>query len=183
MESVDKTSDPLRVDPLRVDPLLAEAMTARDRAYAPYSGFRVGAAVETDDGSLIAGCNVESASFGLTVCAERVAVFAAVARGYRSVRRLAVVTDTPTPTPPCGACRQVLFEFAADAEVLMANTAGLVISSTVRELLPRAFDASQLGVARPVTPPPERSRQPQRSAGNPHEPTDREQSRPAEGTR
>ena len=94
------------------DPLIAAAIEARSRAFAPYSRFQVGAAIETDDDTIIPGCNVESASYGLTMLRERVALFAAVARGYRCFRRVAVVTDTPTPTPPCGACRQLLWEFA-----------------------------------------------------------------------
>jgi cytidine deaminase len=129
---------------MTTDPLVAAALHARGRAFAPYSRFRVGAAVETDDGTVVGGCNVESASFGLTMCAERVAVFAAVANGYRCFKRVAVVTDAPAPTPPCGACRQVLWEFAADAEVVLANLGGMVVRYTVRELIPHAFDANQL---------------------------------------
>jgi cytidine deaminase len=132
------------------DPLIAAAADARTRAFAPFSRFQVGAALEAEDGTVVVGCNVESASYGLTVCAERVAVFAGVARGFRCFRRVAVVTDAPTPTPPCGACRQILWEFAPDAEVVMANLAGEVRKSTIRELLPGAFDARQLG-----EPPPE----------------------------
>jgi cytidine deaminase len=127
------------------DPLVAAATEARTKAFAPYSRFPVGAAVEAEDGTIIPGCNVESASFGLTMCAERVAVFAGVARGYRCFRRVAVVTDAPDPTPPCGACRQVLWEFAPDAEVVLANLSGKVVKYTVRELIPHAFDAKQLG--------------------------------------
>ena len=127
------------------DPLIAAATEAREKAFAPYSDFRVGAAVEAEDGTVIPGCNVESASYGLTICAERMAVFTAVARGFRCFKRVAVVTDTATPTPPCGACRQILWEFAPDAEVLLANLAGTVLRFTVRELIPHAFDAKQLG--------------------------------------
>jgi cytidine deaminase len=126
------------------DPLITAAMEARARAFAPYSGFQVGAALEAEDGTLIPGCNVESASYGLTMCAERVAVFAAVARGFRCFKRVAVVTDTATPTAPCGACRQILWEFAPDAEVVLANLKGEVVKYTVRELIPHAFDAKQL---------------------------------------
>jgi cytidine deaminase len=126
------------------DPLITAAMEARARAFAPYSGFQVGAALEAEDGTLIPGCNVESASYGLTMCAERVAVFAAVARGFRCFKRVAVVTDTATPTAPCGACRQILWEFAPDAEVVLANLKGDVVKYTVRELIPHAFDAKQL---------------------------------------
>jgi cytidine deaminase len=130
------------------DPLVAAAAEAREQAFAPFSHFRVGAALEAPDGTIVPGCNVESASYGLTMCAERVAVFAGVARGFRCFKRVAVVTDTPTPTPPCGACRQILWEFAPDAEVLLANLSGTVLRFTVKELIPHAFDAKQLG-ARP----------------------------------
>ena len=127
------------------DPLIAAATEARAKAFAPYSHFLVGAAVEADDGTIVSGCNVESASYGLTICAERVAVFTAVARGFRCFKRIAVVTDTPAPTPPCGACRQILWEFAPDAEVLLANLKGDVVKYTVRDLIPNAFSAKQLG--------------------------------------
>jgi cytidine deaminase len=131
------------------DHLIAAAREARAKAVAPYSGFAVGAALEADDGSVIAGCNVESASYGLTVCAERIALFRALFDGHRGFRRIAVVTDTPAPTPPCGACRQLLWEFAPDAEVILANLTGALVRYTVRELIPHAFDARQLG----QTPP------------------------------
>lgn len=127
------------------DPLIAAATEARTMAYAPHSHFQVGAALEAEDGTIVSGCNVESASFGLTMCAERVAVFAGVARGYRCFRRVAIVTDAPAPTPPCGACRQVLWEFAPVAEVVLANLSGHVVKYSMRELLPHAFDARQLG--------------------------------------
>jgi cytidine deaminase len=126
------------------DPLIAAATEARTKAFAPYSRFPVGAALEAPDGTIIPGCNVESASYGLTMCAERVAVFTAVARGFRCFKRVVVVTDTDTPTPPCGACRQILWEFAPDAEVVLANLAGKVLRFTMRELLPHGFDAKQL---------------------------------------
>ena len=134
---------------MSTDPLIAAAIHARTRAFAPYSRFKVGAAIETEDGTVIAGCNVESASFGLTVCAERAALFRGVYEGHRCFRRIAVVTDTPAPTPPCGACRQLLWEFAPDAEVILANLSGTVVRYTVRELIPHAFDESRLG----QTPP------------------------------
>jgi len=126
------------------DPLIVAAMEARTRAFAPYSHFAVGAAVEAEDGTIFPGCNVESASFGLTVCAERHALLRGVYEGHRRFRRVAIVTDTPAPTPPCGACRQLLWEFAPDAEVLMANLSGTAIRYGVRELIPHAFDAQQL---------------------------------------
>ncbi len=127
------------------DPLIAAATSAREKAFAPFSKFQVGAALEAEDGTVVLGCNVESASYGLTMCAERVAIFRGVADGFRHFKRMAVVTDTETPTPPCGACRQLLWEFAPDAEVLLANLKGAVVKWTVRELIPGAFDAKQLG--------------------------------------
>ena len=126
------------------DPLIAAATEAWKRAFAPYSKFRVGAALEAEDGTIVPGCNVESASYGLTICAERCAIFRGVTDGHHCFKRVAVVTDTPTPTPPCGACRQLLWEFAPDAEVLLANLNGDVVRWTVRELIPGAFDAKQL---------------------------------------
>ena len=126
------------------DPLVAAAVAARERAFAPFSGFLVGAALEAEDGTIVTGCNVESASYGLTMCAERVAIFKGVSDGHRRFKRVAVVTDADTPTPPCGACRQLLWEFAPDAEVILANLRGKAVRYTMRELLPAAFDASQL---------------------------------------
>lgn len=134
---------------MSTDLLIAAAIEARARAFAPYSRFAVGAAIEADDGTVVAGCNVESASYGLTVCAERIALFRGLFDGHRCFRRIAVATDTSAPTPPCGACRQLLWEFAPDAEVILANLTGAVIRYTVRELIPHAFDARQLG----QTPP------------------------------
>ncbi|VTR93473.1 cytidine deaminase : Cytidine deaminase OS=Solibacter usitatus (strain Ellin6076) GN=Acid_5234 PE=4 SV=1: dCMP_cyt_deam_1 [Gemmata massiliana] len=127
------------------DPLVAAATSARERAFAPFSKFQVGAALEALDGTIVPGCNVESASYGLTMCAERVAIFRGVADGFQRFTRVAVVTDTATPTPPCGACRQLLWEFAPEAEVLLANLKGDVVKWTVRDLIPGAFDANQLG--------------------------------------
>jgi len=126
------------------DPLVAAAAIAREKAYAPYSRFRVGAALETENGTIIFGCNVESASYGLTLCAERTALVKGVSEGFRRFVRVAVVTDADAPTPPCGACRQLLWEFAPDAVVLLANLKGQVVRYTVRDLLPAAFDARQL---------------------------------------
>ena len=130
--------------------LVAAATSARELAFAPFSKFRVGAALRATDGTVVAGCNVESASYGLTMCAERVAIFKGVSEGLTRFTAVAVVTDVAELTPPCGACRQLLWEFAPDATVTLANTAGRTETFTVRELLPRGFDASQL---EPVTPP------------------------------
>lgn len=127
------------------DPLIAAATAARERAFAPYSKFQVGAALEALDGTIVPGCNVESASYGLTICAERNAIFRGVTDGFHCFQRVCVVTDTDAPTPPCGACRQLLWEFAPDAEVLLANLKGDVLRYTVRELIPGAFDGKQLG--------------------------------------
>lgn len=129
------------------DPLIAAATAARARAFAPYSNFRVGAALQAADGRIITGCNVESASYGLTICAERVALVKAVSEGITGFRRVAVVTDVDDLTPPCGACRQLLWEFAPDAEVVLANLRGRVAVYRVAELLPHGFDARQLGDA------------------------------------
>src|SRR5262245_5643403 len=121
--------------------LLDAARDARRHAHAPYSGFLVGAALETDDGQIVTGCNVESASYGLTMCAERVAVFRAVAEGKSRIVRVAIVTDTETPAPPCGACRQVLWEFGGDIEVILGNLQGETARYRLKDLLPLAFDA------------------------------------------
>lgn len=124
------------------DRLLAAACAARDQSYAPYSGFRVGAALLCGDGRIITGANVENASFGLSLCAERAAVCRAVAEGQRTYRAIAICADGPRPTPPCGACRQVLLEFAPDLEVILAGDAGAggeVIQTDLGALLPHAF--------------------------------------------
>ena len=119
--------------------LLIDAATkVRSEAYAPYSKCAVGAALLTKSGRIVTGCNVENLSFGLTICAERAAVFAAVAAGEREFAAIAVVADSVTPVTPCGACRQVLAEFAADLPICSANLQGERFESTLRELLPRA---------------------------------------------
>lgn len=120
------------------------AKASRDNAHAPYSGFMVGCALETADGQLIGGCNVESASYGLTVCAERIAIFKAVSEGVTGFKRVCIVTDTAQPTSPCGACRQLLWEFCGDAEVLMGNLKGITERRRMSELLPFPFDKRAL---------------------------------------
>ena len=120
--------------------LVEAARAARERAVADFSGFKVGAALETTDGHIITGCNIENASYGLTVCAERVAIFKALSDGHRAFRRIVVVADTGSPTPPCGACRQILWEFCGDIEVVMANLAAVTATLQMRELLPLPFD-------------------------------------------
>jgi cytidine deaminase len=132
---------------MSTDPLIAAATAVRERAFAPYSHFQVGAALEAEDGSIVTGCNVESASYGLTICAERTAIVKGVSEGKRIFKRVAIVADTPNPTPPCGACRQLLWEFAPDAEVVLSNLQGKTVRFTMRELLPAAFDARQLADA------------------------------------
>jgi len=120
--------------------LIESAKQARARAYAPFSNFRVGAAVRTKDGKIYTGCNVESASYGLTVCAERVAIWKAVSEGEKEFERIAVVADTEELTPPCGVCRQILWEFCGDVPVTFANLKGDVETVQMKDLLPRAFD-------------------------------------------
>ncbi len=125
-------------------PLIAAAMAVRENAHAPFSKFKVGAAVEDDSGRIFTGCNVENATYGLTVCAERVAVFKAISEGARKFVRVAVVADTETLTPPCGACRQILWEFCGDIELELANLQGKSETLRLGTLFPRAFDASFL---------------------------------------
>jgi cytidine deaminase len=124
--------------------LAAAAITARENAHAPYSHFRVGAALEDSSGRIHTGCNVENATYGLTICAERVAVFKAMSEGARSFRRIAIAADTDALTPPCGACRQILWEFAGDIEILLVNLHGKSETIQLKELFPRPFDASHL---------------------------------------
>lgn len=126
------------------DKLTSAATEARENAHAPFSNFRVGAAVEDDQGRIHTGCNVENATYGLTVCAERVAIFKAISEGARQFTRVAVVADTEELTPPCGACRQILWEFCGDVEIVLANLNGKTETLRLGTLLPRAFDASFL---------------------------------------
>jgi cytidine deaminase len=127
--------------------MIAAAREAAANAYCPYSRFRVGAAVLTSRGEIFAGCNVENASYGLTICAERSAIFQAVAKSGEKLAIRAVVVFTPTsePTAPCGACRQVINEFGPDAEVLSVSDAPLVVTRRLSELLPDAFGPRNLG--------------------------------------
>jgi len=126
------------------DRLVAAARQARERAIAPYSGFRVGAALETAEGVVVSGCNIENASYGLTVCAERVALFKALSEGHRRFVRLAVVADTESPTTPCGACRQVLWEFGPDLEIVLANLTAVTGRHALADLLPYPFNGRLL---------------------------------------
>jgi cytidine deaminase len=119
--------------------LIDRARQAREAAYAPYSNFKVGAAVLSATGEIFTGGNIENASLGATICAERVAIFTAVAGGCRHLTALAVIADTPDPVPPCGLCRQVLAEFNPDCQVIMANMAGQWRLMNLQELLPLAF--------------------------------------------
>jgi len=126
------------------DPLIEAARAVRQRAHAPFSGFKVGAAIEDENGRVFTGCNVENATYGLSLCAERVAVFKAVSEGAGKLKRVAVVADTEILTPPCGACRQILWEFCGHADLTLANLAGKYESMSVRDVFPRPFDASFL---------------------------------------
>ena len=126
------------------DLLIEAALAAREYAHAPFSRFKVGAAIATGDGRIFTGCNIENVTYGLTICAERVAVFKAVSDGVRDLRRIAVATDCDTPAPPCGACRQILWEFCGDAEIVLVNLQGKTESLRLSELFPRPFDATLL---------------------------------------
>jgi len=124
---------------LTVQELIKKAKEAKEKAYAPYSGFKVGAAVEAESGIIYTGCNVENSSFGLSMCAERIAIFKAVSEGERKFKRIVVVANTKGPVSPCGACRQVMSEFG-NFDVILANDDGEIEQTTVDQLLPGAFD-------------------------------------------
>ena len=126
------------------DPLVEAALAARENAFAPYSRFQVGAAIEDSEGRIHTGCNVENATYGLTVCAERVAVFKAISEGVRKFRRVAVAADSDRLTPPCGACRQILWEFCGDIELILANPRGKTETYRLKDLFPKPFDVSFL---------------------------------------
>src|SRR3982074_526331 len=127
-----------------IDPLISAATAVRENAHAPFSKFKVGAAVEDDAGHIHTGCNVENATYGLTICAERVAIFKGLSEGERGFSAIAVVTDAEALTPPCGACRQLIWEFCGDIPVTMSNLAGKSEVVHMKELFPRPFDDSNL---------------------------------------
>ena len=128
-----------------IEELIQLALQARDFAYTPYSGFKVGAVVEGRGGQLYSGCNIENSSYGLSICAERIALGKAISEGVRSFSLLVVVADTHSPIPPCGACRQMILELCGeDLLVIMANLQGQMISQTIKDLLPAPFDKSYL---------------------------------------
>jgi cytidine deaminase len=126
------------------DPLIAVAKHSRENAHAKFSNFKVGAGLRASSGKIYGGCNVENATYGLTVCAERVAIFKAISEGERKFNAIAVVTDTDALTPPCGACRQLIWEFCGDVPVVMANLKGKVEVVRMSHLFPKPFDASNL---------------------------------------
>ncbi len=124
------------------DQLIEAAIRARENAVAPYSKFRVGAALESTDGQIFTGCNVENATLGLTICAERVAIVKAISEGVKSFRRIAIAADTDRMTPPCGACRQILWEFCGDTELILSNLNGKVETMRLGAIFPKAYDGS-----------------------------------------
>ncbi len=127
-----------------VEPLYQAALSARERAMALYSGFKVGAALECKDGTVVSGCNIESSSYGLTICAERNALFKAISEGKREFTRMLIVADTRQLTPPCGACRQVLWDFAPHIEIIIANLEEKQLSFAMTDLLPHPFGSHLL---------------------------------------
>jgi cytidine deaminase len=129
--------------------LIAAAKRSRENAHAPFSNFRVGAALRAKSGRVYTGCNIENASYGLTCCAERVAIFKALSEGERGFDAIAVVADTDSLTPPCGACRQIIWEFCGDVPVILANLTGKIEEERSAKLLPRAFDSSFLKAFEP----------------------------------
>ena len=124
--------------------LIGAAFEAREKAWAPFSNFKVGAALEDDTGRIHPGCNIENATYSLTICAERVAVYRAVSEGVRSFRRMAIATGADSLTPPCGSCRQILWEFCGDIELILVNAKGDEEILRVRDLFPRPFDAGSI---------------------------------------
>ena len=126
------------------EPLMAAALAVREHAFAPFSKFKVGAALEGLDGRIHTGCNVENATYGLTLCAERVAVFKGISEGARRFKRVAVAADTDRLTPPCGACRQILWEFCGDVDIVLVNLRGKIETYRLKDLFPKPFDVSYL---------------------------------------
>jgi cytidine deaminase len=124
--------------------LIAAARESRERAQAAYSGFKVGAALQLADGRTVGGCNIENATYGLTICAERVALVKALSDGHTTFTRIAVLADTEAPTPPCGPCRQLLWEYCGDIDVILANLHGPTARHRLSALLPHPFDARLL---------------------------------------
>lgn len=129
---------------MKYEKLIKAAEETRRRAYTPYSKFKVGAAILTSEGKIFTGCNIENASFGLTICAERVAIFKAISEGYSNFKAIAIIGDTQKSCTPCGACRQVIMEFGADIEVIMSNLKGEIKISRIDKLLPIAFKKNDL---------------------------------------
>ncbi|OYT70636.1 MAG: cytidine deaminase [Chloracidobacterium sp. CP2_5A] len=153
--------EPSATAALSDEALVAAAQAARRHAYAPYSQFSVGAVVQTRSGRFYTGCNIENASFGLTVCAERVALFKALSEGERAFRAVIIATEAATPTPPCGACRQILWEFCGDIRVISVGWQGATAEWPLGALLPAAFDALSLPArqsAEASAPPPRTQR-------------------------
>jgi len=132
------------LDDKKIKELIGAASAARKNSYSPYSEFAVGAALLTDDGKIFSGCNVENASYGLTNCAERTAIFKAVSEGYKKFKAIAIVLDAPDYGAPCGACRQVIYEFGKDIDVIMATVSGKYEIKKISELLPLAFGPENL---------------------------------------
>lgn len=126
------------------EPLIVAARSARENAHAPFSNFKVGASLRASSGKIYGGCNVENATYGLTVCAERIAIFKAISEGERKFDAIAVVTDTEALTPPCGACRQLIWEFCGDVPVVMTNLKGKAEVVSMHDLFPKPFDSSNL---------------------------------------
>lgn len=129
--------------------LLSAAICARNQAHAPYSGFKVGVSLKDVSGKVFSGCNVENASYGLTICAERATVCSAVAAGVKTFNQMVIVADSESPCPPCGACRQFLFEFAPNLEIWITNLSGAVVYHRLQDLLPHAFGNTLLPGTKP----------------------------------
>lgn len=144
---MSRPSPPAPRLPVDAQQLIAAAVRAKQKALAPYSKFHVGAAIVTADGKLFDGCNIESSSYGLTCCAERVAIFKALSEGARDFVSMAVAADTDEFTTPCGACRQVLWDYARDLHIILVNLAGATRELELKDLLPEAFDEQMLGHA------------------------------------